>query len=287
MDLLYSRLWALSKLVYKRNVIKILREVDYKYDSETFYLKYCDKNDHVEQKVVLMTLGQDIYVAFAGTDVFNGIHGAYDWINNFKLYPIKNKYGNKQGRIHLGFSRSLDLTLEKQEDSEVPCVIDILKRLMKEYTGNIYVTGHSKGGALAILFAYLIKEELSIDRKIHVITFGAPKAGDKHFTDSIDQLIGNNFDYTRFINIRDISSDFPSKLLSYHHTGKLIKMMPRLKRLPYYKSAYRLNPSVAKKLQLFLTDFKNTHFKVYSQLLDLNDPLTRILMGHEDENKVL
>lgn len=286
MELLYSRLWALSKVVYKKNVVKILKELDYKFGCESFYLKYCDKADHVEQKVVLLVYENDIYISFAGTDVFNGLHGMYDWANNFKLIPMKNKFGSKQGRVHLGFMRSLELTLHKQPHTNIPSILDILDRLVNDYDGTIYLTGHSKGGALAILFASLVKEKYP-DREIDVITYGAPKAGDKYFVREIDDYIGDKFSYTRFINVRDISSDFPSKYFGYHHTGKLIKMYPRIKRIPYYPNQLRLNPSVAKKVQLFLTDFKSTHFKVYNQLLDMNDPLTRALNGHVSENKVL
>jgi predicted lipase len=285
MDIIYSRLWALSKLTYKKNAENILEEFDYKYHASSIYLMYPDVKNHVLQKVIILMMNNDLYVGFAGTDIFNGVHGSYDWINNFKLNQIANKYATGKGMIHNGFAKSLDLCLS-QDNS----LLDLVMSLIDEKTQTIYITGHSKGGSLAMLFGYILRYRLSVDEidiSSQIVSFAAPKVGDKEFIEDFKKYENENNTFTRFININDISSDFPSSLLGYQHTGRLVRLIPKQTRLPYIKNSVKLSHSLLKKYQLFFTDFYKTHFQVYNQLLDFDDLQTRTLVGHQSADKVI
>ena len=49
----------------------------------------------------------------------------------------------------------------------------------------ILITGHSLGGALAVLSALDIKKELMFNETISLYTFGAPRVGNDEFSDHV------------------------------------------------------------------------------------------------------
>lgn len=77
---------------------------------------------------------------------------------------------------------------------------------------NLYICGHSLGGALATLSALditVINEKLKLFKNIYVYTFGSPRVGDQEFADNYNKLLP----YTlRVTNIRDVVAEVP---LSY------------------------------------------------------------------------
>ena len=111
-----------------------------------------------------------IIVAFRGTE-----SKALDWINTLIAIPIPFHYG--KGSVHTGFMASVESIKGK--------IIGKLKELVNNnnFKGSIYVTGHSKGGAMATLAGIIIAKELP-GMKIQILTFGSPRVGDKIFSDN-------------------------------------------------------------------------------------------------------
>ncbi len=103
---------------------------------------------------------REVVVAFAGTR--DGI----DWIFNV-VQPLAPGYG---GRVHKGFAHLADHIGAS--------VIQMVKK-MRTSRQCVALTGHSRGGALAVLTAYRLNAE-SIPTE-HVFTFGAPRVGDAAF----------------------------------------------------------------------------------------------------------
>lgn len=105
-------------------------------------------------------------------------------------------------------------------------------------TKKVYITGHSLGGALAMLCAY----KWVILHDATVVTFGQPRVGNKVFADYYDSTLGDNT--LRVVHQCDIVPRIPIHWLwwPYWHTknnlyfdsdGKAHLNMPEWRRLRY------------------------------------------------------
>jgi triacylglycerol lipase len=87
-----------------------------------------------------------------------------------------------------------------------------------------YVTGHSLGGALAVLAALTVKATLAVtshnkQAQARLYNYGSPRVGDPGFTEAYNHLIPNSY---RIINLCDVVTLLPpEKILNcrYHHVG--------------------------------------------------------------------
>lgn len=115
----------------------------------------------------LLARTQDgIVVAFRGTLGPQEVSSASlrDWLNNLMgAAPVE--VPAIEGKVQEGFWTALQVLWE-------PLLRDL--KAMKKSDEKIYVTGHSKGGAIATLFAARLLEEEKLEVK-EVVTFGAPK----------------------------------------------------------------------------------------------------------------
>ena len=103
-------------------------------------------------------------VCFRGTESFR------DWLTNANagLASLKNARGEVQGRIHKGFLEGYESVKE-----------DIENRLKDHHDLPLYITGHSLGGALAVVATWFQNS----DRLAACYTFGAPRVGDNELID--------------------------------------------------------------------------------------------------------
>ena len=86
----------------------------------------------------------------------------------------------------------------------------------------LLVTGHSLGGALAMLAALDIVRSCApvLDRsQVAVYTFGSPKVGNRRFRDWFDRNVPNCF---RVVNAGDRVAQMPPELFGYKHAGTLV-----------------------------------------------------------------
>lgn len=135
--------------------------------------------------------GRDVLV-FRGTVCLGGA-GFLDWLNDLRTLLVHR--GGFPGRVHHGFSKSLDTLLP----------------WLNKYTfqKGLVITGHSKGGALAILAGWLYR-----DLDPEVIAFAAPMVGDRAF------LAGYRTRCTSYENPHDIVPRLPP--FGYRAVGDLI-----------------------------------------------------------------
>lgn len=102
-----------------------------------------------------------------------------DWLNDLDM-PLVN--GNQlPGLVHQGFLRSLD-NLWPQVVNETNRQLQAIEASKRQ----LWISGHSKGGALAHLFAarYLpatLNENLLNDQQLDVCTFAAPRSGNEDY----------------------------------------------------------------------------------------------------------
>ncbi|KAF2324370.1 hypothetical protein GH714_013173 [Hevea brasiliensis] len=179
-----------------------------------------------------------IVVAFRGTNPFD----AYAWCTDVDIswYELQGV-----GKIHRGFMKALGLQKdgwpkEISLGSEHLYAYYEIRRMLRDILSKnekakFIVTGHSLGGALAILFVAVLaihKEAWLLDRMEGVYTFGQPRVGDRQFGNFMqDKLKENDVRYLRYVYCNDMVPRLPydDASLLYKHFGPCL----------YYNSLYQ------------------------------------------------
>ena len=143
-----------------------------------------------------------IVVAFRGTlppSSPNKGQMILDWLDDMNAGLVPDTSG-LDINVHQGFRDALDALWQG--------VSDAIKA--KPATKPIYVTGHSKGGAMAYLAAYRLKKALLPDASIYVATFAAARAGDQGFANAFNATLPHaaRFEYADDIVPHMPPSDF-------------------------------------------------------------------------------
>ncbi len=157
--------------------------------------------DHIVPVVVdlmaaFVVSSEDVTViAFRGTD------NPADWLVNLDVIPVQTPHGE----MHQGFA-------EAYKKMKAP-ILDILRPKPPKH---LWVTGHSLGGALAVVCAYdlIDNEKIALDG---VITFGQPMVAQKGLADYLDKLLLGRFAHV--VNDSDIVPRVPP---FYSHCGSLV-----------------------------------------------------------------
>ncbi|MCK5633258.1 lipase family protein [bacterium] len=138
-----------------------------------------------------------IVISFTGTESIN------DWRTNLNCKKIKSVVGN----VHFGFNQALTHVIN-----------NILSLLSQNANGRkIYITGHSLGGALAVLCAaYLKFYGHAVDG---VYTYGQPRVGGKDFAKVYNKNLSNKT--FRHVNNNDIVPHLPLRGMKFRHTWQL------------------------------------------------------------------
>ncbi|XP_065179906.1 uncharacterized protein LOC135810344 [Sycon ciliatum] len=147
-----------------------------------------------------------LVVAFRGTDGPN----AKNW------FKVNLKIGKRTptglftsaGKVHRGFYNAY-MALRSR-------VWDLVRRGRAMYrTSRVYVTGHSMGGALAVLAALDLKVNRRMD--VRMINFGAPRVGSPCFARYYSQRLTNSL---RIAHKWDPVTLVPLVLQGYHHVPR-------------------------------------------------------------------
>jgi hypothetical protein len=141
------------------------------------------------------------FITFAGSDPLK----FEDWITNF------NAVQSAEG-VHTGFQDAIETVWSTIETA-------MKKRSASEQA--LFFTGHSLGGALAIIAAARAALEFKIQPTV-VYTYGSPRTGGAEFFDEYKPLLG---DATfRLIHGNDIVPTVPTVLPGdYRHVGQSIQ----------------------------------------------------------------
>lgn len=124
-----------------------------------------------------------VVLVFRGT-LTEGAAGFLDWLNDLRAELVfRPAY---PGLVHAGFAASLDNLLP----------------LLPRFSGPLAVTGHSKGGALAVLMGLRLAQR---GASVRVVTFGAPRVGNDQLARAADEALTID----RYENPHDIVPRLP------------------------------------------------------------------------------
>ena len=162
-----------------------------------------------------------IIVAFRGTlpPAFNDPAERFrDWLQDFFEAPktCNNGPGRVPGSVHSGF---YDATM-----SVIDGVAAAVKNLGPDAVTPVYVTGHSKGGAMASIGAYLLNQTYGIPIQ-QVVTFASAKPGDPGFQMGYQSVIHNQI---RYENYGDIVPLLPPGTTFTGWAAKFVSLIPRV-----------------------------------------------------------
>ncbi|XP_068638486.1 triacylglycerol lipase OBL1-like [Aristolochia californica] len=202
---------------------------DYQEAPSTQAFMFCDKLEDPDLVVV----------AFRGTEPFD----ANAWCTDidFSWYELP-----EIGKVHGGFMKALGLQKQggwpKEAEQHNPprtfafyAIKEKLEEILERHKQARFVlTGHSLGGALAVLFPAILAihgDEWMLERMDSVYTFGQPRVGDEKFGEFVMQhCFKGRRGYYRFVYSNDIVPRLPydDKTLLFKHFGTCL----------YYDSLY-------------------------------------------------
>ena len=147
-----------------------------------------------------------IVLAFRGSESPNSIDGFKDWLltnaKNFLVLPA-GRIGTDfvaagvGARFHRGFMEALDEIWEP--------MFQALDAVVAKQDRPVFVTGHSLGGALALLAAWRLQRQMI---SIHnVYTFGAPMVGNEAAANAYEK-------------------EFPNRIYRYVDSGDMVPQLP-------------------------------------------------------------
>ncbi len=155
---------------------------------------------------------QHILAAFRGTESLP------DWLTN--LQTVKDPGPWRNTEVHEGF-----------QDAFMAAALKIGQVIGRErQSRQVWVTGHSLGGALAVLLAATLRENDVPVRGLY--TFGSPRVGDKKFAKQLNTSLQGQAHW-RIVNEGDLVPHVPLEPF-FSHAGSrvLLKDNGRVSRSP-------------------------------------------------------
>lgn len=189
--------------------------IPYAQFSSDVYEKYMFRDEATDTRISIHNLAEDtVIIAFAGTD--SGKNILTDLKVTDTAFPACLL---QKTRVHAGFMKAWTTVRDK--------VFEAIKDKK-----SVALTGHSLGGALAMLAGLDIACTTTI-QNISVITFGAPAVGDELFVDSFSQKISRS---VRVVNPLD---PVPRSLTSQFTHVKGLYFVPSAALNPHDISSYQ------------------------------------------------
>ena len=146
-------------------------------------------DDHIDACLVGEN-ADGVIVAFRGTlpPSWQLQASVLDWLQDLMAEPESRP--GFPGKVHTGF---YDAT-----SAIIGAVAAEVKRLNPAGSKPVYVTGHSLGGAMAAIGAWIMQAPPDAIEIAQVVTFAAPKPGDTAFQTAYQKLFANHVRYESY-----------------------------------------------------------------------------------------
>ncbi|HYL74155.1 MAG TPA: lipase family protein [Bryobacteraceae bacterium] len=156
-----------------------------------------------------------IIVAFRGTlpPSLKDPESLVNWLEDF--FEVPKSAPNVPGQVHSGF---YDATM-----SIIAGVAAAVQNLNPGPAKKILVTGHSLGGALASIGAYILSQTYHLPIS-QVVTFASPKPGDPAFRTGYEGVINNQ---VRYENYDDVVPLLPPEALFIAPADGVLSLIPK------------------------------------------------------------
>ncbi len=169
---------------------------------------------------------QAIVVAFRGSEAPTTLDGLKDWLltnaNNYLILP-EGQSGTEfvaagvGARFHRGFLDALAMVWEP--------LFAAVDQALKSKERPLWVTGHSLGGAIALMAAWRFQRNLLSVQEI--ITFGAPMIGNDTAAKAFEREFSGKI--YRYVDLEDVVPHLPSVSLlanAYMHCLNEVSLSP-------------------------------------------------------------
>lgn len=209
-----------SSYVYAKESVlqEVVDEISTKWKGQaSFFSNDTDVAYKHHSQAMWVEFDQLAILSFRGTQF-----GAQDLATDLQVVALQADTEHPEhGKVHAGFREGLNVIWP-----QVKAKLMTLKGTDKP----LYITGHSLGGALAVVATsriFLGKdfEEIARRNLRGLYTYGAPRVGDEAFASSIrNQAVRYpDFHFVRVRNFMDIVTRIPSSrlLTNYEHIGPL------------------------------------------------------------------
>ncbi len=141
-----------------------------------------------------------------------------DWTVDLNILPDEDC---REVALHRGFDAALDTVWD-----------ELCERLKGCLFRHLWITGHSLGGALAVLTGYRLSTDKTLKElagKLRgVVTFGQPRVGDWRFASDYEQLRTLDDETSlglrtfRVVNKDDVVPRMPPPQLGFRHVGRIV-----------------------------------------------------------------
>jgi len=177
---------------------------------------------------------RDLYGFAAGSDeyavlAFRGTANLKDWMTNLNAAPARFSWffegAREVGEVHSGFTLAVRHSWETiagavNKVTPRPPETPNLEGLSTSAQPTFWLTGHSLGGALAVLCGAAFSMTNTIRLVNGIYTFGQPRVGLFNFCNNYNQLLRSST--FRFVNKEDLVPRVPFRGWDYADVGNMI-----------------------------------------------------------------